>query len=414
MGARYGAIVELWRRNWERFIPFLAFPSEIRKIIYTTNAIESLNYQLRKATKTTSGAIRYSVHMKRTKEHTATDDLADVLVSLPMGITVKRESNNGGDLVVVTPDGRRLVAEVKSLKSPSPSDVARLGRHDPRTTKLVVLVSDRLIPLVRDQLSTAGWGWLDRRGHLYLVADGLLVDTDVDPLIPTAGRSRPVLDTDVGLDVASAILADPAQRRSVRALVAYTGRSLGAVHQAMRGLADEGLLRADGGPLTPELFWEVSAHWRPLRVPLAAAPEASGDRRARQLGLKDRPTEVTGESGWALCDTLAANAYGASAVVRGDHPPDFYVGDERTIRVARQLLGDPMTFDRRAATVAIPPATWVCGHRVELSTVAGRRRKPTWPAAHPVIVALDLSIDAGRGREILDDWSPPEPFTRVW
>jgi putative transposase len=51
-GDRYPAIVELWRRNWERFIPFLAFPAEIRKIIYTTNAIESLNYQLRKATKT--------------------------------------------------------------------------------------------------------------------------------------------------------------------------------------------------------------------------------------------------------------------------------------------------------------------------------------------------------------------------
>lgn len=51
-GARYPAIVDLWRRNWERFIPFLAFDLEIRKIIYTTNAIESLNYQLRKVTKT--------------------------------------------------------------------------------------------------------------------------------------------------------------------------------------------------------------------------------------------------------------------------------------------------------------------------------------------------------------------------
>jgi len=51
-GDRYPAIVELWRRNWERFIPFLVFPVEIRKIVYTTNAIESLNYQLRKATKT--------------------------------------------------------------------------------------------------------------------------------------------------------------------------------------------------------------------------------------------------------------------------------------------------------------------------------------------------------------------------
>lgn len=51
-GDRYPAIVDLWRRNWERFSPFLGFDPAIRKVIYTTNAIESLNYQLRKVTKT--------------------------------------------------------------------------------------------------------------------------------------------------------------------------------------------------------------------------------------------------------------------------------------------------------------------------------------------------------------------------
>jgi putative transposase len=51
-GDRYPATVKVWRDNWERFIPFLQFPPEIRRIIYTTNAIESLNYQLRKITKT--------------------------------------------------------------------------------------------------------------------------------------------------------------------------------------------------------------------------------------------------------------------------------------------------------------------------------------------------------------------------
>lgn len=51
-GEQYPAVVQLWRRNWDRFIPFLEFDPAIRKIIYTTNAIESLNYQLRKVTKT--------------------------------------------------------------------------------------------------------------------------------------------------------------------------------------------------------------------------------------------------------------------------------------------------------------------------------------------------------------------------
>ena len=50
-GDRYPGIIKLWRANWERFAPFLAYPPEIRKIIYTTNLIESVNYQLRKVSK---------------------------------------------------------------------------------------------------------------------------------------------------------------------------------------------------------------------------------------------------------------------------------------------------------------------------------------------------------------------------
>jgi putative transposase len=51
LGRKYPATVATWEHAWERFIPFLAFPPELRKIIYTTNAIESLNYQLRKIIK---------------------------------------------------------------------------------------------------------------------------------------------------------------------------------------------------------------------------------------------------------------------------------------------------------------------------------------------------------------------------
>lgn len=51
LGSRYPAAVATWENAWERFIPFLEFPPAVRKIIYTTNAIESLNYQLRKIIK---------------------------------------------------------------------------------------------------------------------------------------------------------------------------------------------------------------------------------------------------------------------------------------------------------------------------------------------------------------------------
>jgi putative transposase len=50
-GKKYPATVRVWRDAWERFIPFLEFPPEVRKILYTTNASESLNYQLRKIIK---------------------------------------------------------------------------------------------------------------------------------------------------------------------------------------------------------------------------------------------------------------------------------------------------------------------------------------------------------------------------
>jgi putative transposase len=54
--ARWGVllppVVKAWRDSWEHVIPFLAFPPEVRRVIYTTNAIEALNRQLRKAVKT--------------------------------------------------------------------------------------------------------------------------------------------------------------------------------------------------------------------------------------------------------------------------------------------------------------------------------------------------------------------------
>ncbi len=45
------AIGQSWRRNWARITPFFEYPQEIRRVIYTTNAIESLNMSLRKITK---------------------------------------------------------------------------------------------------------------------------------------------------------------------------------------------------------------------------------------------------------------------------------------------------------------------------------------------------------------------------
>jgi len=49
---KYPTISQMWRNNWQRVIPFFDYPEDIRKVIYTTNAIESLNRSLRKVIKT--------------------------------------------------------------------------------------------------------------------------------------------------------------------------------------------------------------------------------------------------------------------------------------------------------------------------------------------------------------------------
>jgi putative transposase len=51
-GAKFPTVVASWRRAWDKVIPFFAFPPEVRKVIYTTNAIESVNARLRKIIKT--------------------------------------------------------------------------------------------------------------------------------------------------------------------------------------------------------------------------------------------------------------------------------------------------------------------------------------------------------------------------
>lgn len=50
-GKKFPTVADMWQRQWEQVIPFFAYPPEVRKMIYTTNAIESLHMQLRKVTK---------------------------------------------------------------------------------------------------------------------------------------------------------------------------------------------------------------------------------------------------------------------------------------------------------------------------------------------------------------------------
>lgn len=48
---KYPAMIGMWRRSWNEFVPFLDFPPDVRRLIYTTNGIESLNARFRAATR---------------------------------------------------------------------------------------------------------------------------------------------------------------------------------------------------------------------------------------------------------------------------------------------------------------------------------------------------------------------------
>ncbi len=78
-GIKYPAVAQSWRRNWEAVIPFFVFPAEVRKIIYTTNAIESLNASVRKAV--------------RNKGHFPTDQAATKLIWLALRYIVEGWKN---------------------------------------------------------------------------------------------------------------------------------------------------------------------------------------------------------------------------------------------------------------------------------------------------------------------------------
>jgi len=69
-GQKFPTVVGAWRRAWDKVIPFFAFPPEVRRVIYTTNAIESVNARLRKIIKT--------------RDHFPSDDAATKLIWLAL------------------------------------------------------------------------------------------------------------------------------------------------------------------------------------------------------------------------------------------------------------------------------------------------------------------------------------------
>lgn len=348
--------------------------------------------------------------------HRQEQDGADALVAATefLGLDVRIESRSGGDrghdISVVLPDGGSIDFAIKSaslVTGDSASGHLQRWASDTENDVAVLIVADRITADGRDRLNRAGWSWLDLRGHLKLVGPGLFVDADV-PTLSEPGSERSGLIGRVGIELAALLLLDPTARIGVRAAAMMLARSPSSISDAFAAMRAGDLVDANRVPAVPELFWELAEHWKSASRDVKSLPThlRSRDDVALHLGIDDIESTV----GWALTDTLAAAIYGAPVSMRIGHPPDFYVPDRSVLRRAVQLLGPAATPSTRAGRIRVAPVPLVCARRVDATGWANE----VWPLVNPLFVALDLAQDPGRGREILDGWTPGKPWNRVW
>lgn len=308
--------------------------------------------------------------------------LALIDAAAAVGIEIVDTRDLGSTAVLVIPDGERIPIVVKRLSLASGDGLSgRLVKWERRVSDVRavrIVVADRVTNEAREYLRGAGWSWLDLRGHLHLSAPGLFVDTDVAAVKGRGQRTSPFSGRG-GVEVAVELLLDPNVAQGVRRIADRIGRSPSTVSEVMSSLRSSNLIDAERKPRVPELFWELTAEWRPQYADVVSLPPRDGALDA------------------LLCD---AQAYGASV---GADQPVFYVRDEAALQRAVQLLR--RADDGAAATIRVAPVAAVYSQQLP---------GDEWPLAHPLFVALDLAQDSDRGREILNDWTPPDPWPRVW
>jgi DNA-binding transcriptional ArsR family regulator len=313
--------------------------------------------------------------------------------------------DQGIDLVI-DPGGTRVQVKHRALVT---DEVARrlLVETPPLPDSVLLVVSDRVTETARRLLTEHRAGYYDLRGHLALRSANVVIDADVAPVSGRVERTH-ALSGSAGLEVATALLMEPAADVAVRELARRLSRSPSTVSDVLAALRRAGLVDDRHHVEGTQLFWQVADRWPVTRVHLARLPmpgHGATITKPLRLGLDDAENTI----GWALTDSAAAVAYGAPLAVRTGQLLDFYVPDQATARRATALLGSASSRSQARCAVQVGPVPAACSHRVDLAT-----NPFEWPLAHPVFVALDLAQDAGRGREILSAWTPPEKWARVW
>jgi hypothetical protein len=310
-------------------------------------------------------------------------EVADALTSIGIAVDVLDRA--------LQVDGTRIALAMVDRAHPTPAELAQLVADAP-SRRPAVVIADRSSSPGRDVLRRAGWGWLDRRGHLRMWTSGVRIEAPIPGIADSGGGTGANPWTTVGLELALAALIDPTQPVTARRMAPIIGRSVGAVHDIIGRFSSVGLVgNASHLPLLPDLFWETAAHWPDnewLGLPVSL------EVVAERLGA---PTLVR-------VDERAATLGGARIPAAGDLPARAYLPSARTLRRVRGLA------ERSSET-----RTWV---RVSPVTYLPENTEhpPTdvhpWRVAHPMICALRLAADPARGREVVDDWGiVPQPST---
>jgi hypothetical protein len=360
--------------------------------------------------------------MARRTRHAVSLDAETVLVhalEAVIGDAASVARGNESDLDIDLGDGRTVGLKVHGVSGRAePGPVANaLKKWDPELRRSPddgsraygVVVAAAIPDATKAILRKHEWGWFDRRGELDLRVPGLIIHaTDIaaslgevrsdEPQKPIRGRA--------GVTVAASLLLNPDAARGVREIARAGDLAPSIVSTSLAELRRASLLRADGRPLLTDLFWALADAWKPRHEALQLAPTPQLGRRL-DLGLGDRD-----ELGWAVGGSLAAAAWSAPIVVGSAAAPDFYVPTEADLRAARRELHTVPMSESRGCTVAVAPTLLAVRPRHDPSSLATPGLE--WPIVHPLFAALDLAQDTARGLEILEDWTPPPPFVRVW
>ena len=304
---------------------------------------------------------------------------------------------------VLRVNGHVVAVEVKSVVSDA--SAPQLLALAKTLANPLLVVADRIAEDAKTRLQEGGVNYYDARGHVRLVLPGVFVDTELRSAVDSRRtKASSPLDGEVAKEVALILLDKPGAVSGVRSIARTIQRAPSAVATALERLRNAGLVTSVNEPIIPELFWELAAVWRRAPIALASTPRPGEGRTTDPLHLGLKPDA---QFGWALTDSSAARAWGMPLVFSSDYPPDFYVPSIIAMQRTIATLGGVVRVEERGCTVSLAPTPLVCRWRVSLPS-------ETWKVAEHVVVALDLSRDESRGREVLERWVPPEGIVRVW